>query len=150
MLADDPEAVWPVIRPHLSYMWDSYNRYAVEGARTAPAPAPDRSGSLAAPGKNGAPPRFGVFTPDQAAEHIRAVTDGLPAVQVYLWASIAGIPDDLVHRHVELACTTATTSSPDAGNGTRRRRRDRGGGGGGGRCRFAVSGIQSYTTTVLQ
>jgi len=56
-------------------------------------------------GRRGAPPRFGVFTPEQAAAHIRAVTDGVPAVQVYVWASIAGMPDELVHRHIELAST---------------------------------------------
>ena len=104
VLADDPDAAWPVIRPHLSYMWDSYNRYAVEGTGTdAPRPIdPDR---WRQPGRDGAPPRFGVFTPEQAAAHIRAVTDGVPAVQVYLWASIAGMPDDLVQRHIELAST---------------------------------------------
>src|SRR5581483_11545102 len=31
VLADDPEAAWPRIAPHLSYQWDSYNRYMVEG-----------------------------------------------------------------------------------------------------------------------
>lgn len=104
VLADDPEAIWPVIRPHLSYMWDSYNRYAVEGTG-APAPRPIDPDRWRQPGKDGAPPRFGVFTPEQAAAHIRAVTDGVPAVQVYLWASIAGMPDELVHRHIELAST---------------------------------------------
>src|SRR3954465_11784687 len=31
VLADDPEAVWPIVKPHLAYQWDSYNRYSVEG-----------------------------------------------------------------------------------------------------------------------
>ena len=104
VVADDPESAWPRIRPHLQYQWDSYNRYAVEGSG-APAPRridPDR---WTAPGRDGAPPRFGVFTPEDAAAHIRTLTDGLPVVQVYLWASIAGMPDDLVERHVALACT---------------------------------------------
>jgi alkanesulfonate monooxygenase SsuD/methylene tetrahydromethanopterin reductase-like flavin-dependent oxidoreductase (luciferase family) len=104
VLADDPEAAWAVIRPHLSYMWDSYNRYAVEGTGN-PTPRPIDPDRWRAPGKDGRPPRFGVFTPEDAAAHIRALTDGLPAVQVYLWASIAGMPDDLVDRHVELAST---------------------------------------------
>jgi hypothetical protein len=46
-----------------------------------------------------------VFTPDEAAAHIRAMTDGLPAEQVYLWARLPGLPDDLTQRHVELAST---------------------------------------------
>jgi alkanesulfonate monooxygenase SsuD/methylene tetrahydromethanopterin reductase-like flavin-dependent oxidoreductase (luciferase family) len=103
VLADDPEAAWPRIRPHLAYQWDSYNRYAVDGTDTpAPRPIdPDRWRES----KDGAPPRFGVFTPDEAAAHIRAMTDGLPAEQVYLWARLPGLPDDLTQRHVELAST---------------------------------------------
>lgn len=104
VVADDPEAAWPRVRPHLEYQWDSYNRYAVEGT-DAPAPRPIDAERWIAPGRDGAPPRFGVFTPDAAAAHIRALTDGLPVVQVYLWASIAGMPDDLVERHVTLAST---------------------------------------------
>lgn len=104
VLADDPEAAWPRIRPHLAYQWDTYNRYAVEGTgRPAPRPIdPDR---WRAPAPDGGPPRFGVFTPEEAAAHVRSLTDGLPVTQVYLWASIAGMPDDLAARHVELACT---------------------------------------------
>ena len=104
VLADDPEAVWPAVTPHLAYQWDSYNRYAVEGT-DAPEPRPIDPDRWRAPGKDGAPPRFGVFTPEQAAAHIRAITDGLPARQVYLWAALPGLADDLVDRHVELACT---------------------------------------------
>ena len=104
VVSDDPEAAWPRIRPHLEYQWDSYNRYAVEGTG-APEPRPIDADRWIAPGRDGAPPRFGVFTPDDAVAHIRALTDGLPVTQVYLWASIAGMPDDLVERHVTLACT---------------------------------------------
>lgn len=104
VVSDDPEAAWPRIRPHLEYQWDSYNRYSVEGTG-APEPRPIDADRWIAPGRDGAPPRFGVFTPDDAAAHIRRLTDGLPVTQVYLWASIAGMPDDLVERHVTLACT---------------------------------------------
>jgi len=103
VLADDPDAVWPVIKPHLAYQWDSYNRYSVEGTG-APEPRPIDPDRWRA-SKDGTPPRFGVFTPEQAAAHIRAITDGLPAQQVYLWAALPGLPDELVDRHVELACT---------------------------------------------
>jgi len=102
--ADDPEPAGPRIRPNLLYLWDSYTRSAVEGTGAA-APRPIDPDRWTAPGKDGAPPRFGVFTPEDAAAHIRAITDGLPVAQVYLWASIAGMPDDLVERHVALAST---------------------------------------------
>jgi len=104
VLADDPEAVWPVVKTHLAYQWDSYNRYSVEGT-DRPEPRPIDPERWRAPRKDGAPPRFGVFTPEQAAAHIHTVTDGLPAQQVYLWAALPGLPDEIVDRHVELACT---------------------------------------------
>jgi hypothetical protein len=104
VVADDPETAWPRIRPYLSYQWDSYNRYAVEDT-DAPDPRPIDPDKWCAPGRDGAPPRFGVFTPEGAAAHIRAVTADVPAVQVYLWNSIAGMPADLAERHVELVCT---------------------------------------------
>jgi alkanesulfonate monooxygenase SsuD/methylene tetrahydromethanopterin reductase-like flavin-dependent oxidoreductase (luciferase family) len=104
VLADDPATAWPRIRPHLRYQWDSYNRYAVEGTG-APEPRPIDPDRWVTPGADGRPPRFAVLTPEDAASHVRALTDGLPVTQVYLWASIAGMPDDLVERHVALACT---------------------------------------------
>jgi alkanesulfonate monooxygenase SsuD/methylene tetrahydromethanopterin reductase-like flavin-dependent oxidoreductase (luciferase family) len=104
VVADDPEAAWPRIRPHLQYQWDSYNRYAVEGTG-APAPPPIDPDRWVSPRPDGTPARFAVCTTDDAATHVRSLTDGLPVTQVYLWASIAGMPDDLVERHVTLVST---------------------------------------------
>jgi len=101
VLADDPEAAWPRIAPHLAYQWDSYNRYMVEGT-DQPVPKPIDPERWREPGRGDAPPRFQVLTVDGAATFLRAHTDGLPVEDVLLWASIAGMPDDLVDRHVEL------------------------------------------------
>jgi alkanesulfonate monooxygenase SsuD/methylene tetrahydromethanopterin reductase-like flavin-dependent oxidoreductase (luciferase family) len=103
VLADDPEAAWPRIREHLGYQWDTYNAYMMEGTgRDAPRPIdPDRWRSA-----NGdRPPRFEVLTPEDAAARLAALTDGLPVEEVYCWASIAGMPDELVDRHLELLAT---------------------------------------------
>ena len=58
-------------------------------------------------------------TPPLTEVHYRAITEvggkqreasgvtataGLPAEHAYLWASVAGMPDDLVERHIELSC----------------------------------------------
>jgi alkanesulfonate monooxygenase SsuD/methylene tetrahydromethanopterin reductase-like flavin-dependent oxidoreductase (luciferase family) len=104
VVADDPEAAWPRIRPHLQYQWDSYHRYSVEGTGAA-APPPIDPERWVTPRADGTPARFAVCTPTDAAAHVRALTDGLPVTQVYLWASIAGMPDDLVERHVTLLGT---------------------------------------------
>jgi alkanesulfonate monooxygenase SsuD/methylene tetrahydromethanopterin reductase-like flavin-dependent oxidoreductase (luciferase family) len=105
VLADDPEAAWPRIAPHLAYQWDSYNRYMVEDT-DQPVPRPIDPERWRAPGREGAPPRFQVLTAEDAATALRERTDGLPVEHVYLWASIAGMPDDLVARHVELVSGT--------------------------------------------
>jgi alkanesulfonate monooxygenase SsuD/methylene tetrahydromethanopterin reductase-like flavin-dependent oxidoreductase (luciferase family) len=105
VLADDPEVAWPRIAPHLAYQWDSYNRYMVEGT-DQPVPRPIDPERWRAPGRDGAPPRFQVLTAEDAATALQERTAGLPVEHVYLWASIAGMPDDLVARHVELVSGT--------------------------------------------
>ena len=50
-------------------------------------------------------PGLRVLTAADAVAAIRAATDGAPVEHVYLWASVAGMPDDLVDRHIELVCT---------------------------------------------
>ena len=103
VLADDPEAAWPRVRDHLAYQWDTYNAYMVEGTgRDAPRPIdPERWRT-----PNGdRPARFEVLTPDDAAARLHTVLDGLPVEEIYCWASIAGMPDDLVDRHLELLAT---------------------------------------------
>jgi alkanesulfonate monooxygenase SsuD/methylene tetrahydromethanopterin reductase-like flavin-dependent oxidoreductase (luciferase family) len=103
VLADDPDAAWPRIREHLAYQWDSYNTYGAEGTgRDAPRPIdPDRWRT----GSGDRPPRFEVLTPEDAATRLAALAEGVPLEQVYCWASIAGMPDDLVDRHLELLAT---------------------------------------------
>ena len=55
-------------------------------------------------GRIGAKVAFQVLHVAEAAEFILASTAGLPAEHAYLWASVAGMPDDLVERHIELSC----------------------------------------------
>ena len=106
VLADDPEAAWPRIAPHLAYQRDSYNRYGAEGDR-APGTL-DATGaavdveSLRRAEPEALPPAFDVVTPDEAIARLTEWLEPLPVVDVYLWESIAGMPDDLADRHVEL------------------------------------------------
>lgn len=103
-VTDDPERDWRVVAPHVAYQADSYRRYMVEGTgRPTPRPVdPERL-------RNGEPGAIlGSFlhaTPEDAAARIRAHTAGAPVETVFLWASIAGMPEDLVARHVETLCT---------------------------------------------
>jgi alkanesulfonate monooxygenase SsuD/methylene tetrahydromethanopterin reductase-like flavin-dependent oxidoreductase (luciferase family) len=114
ILADDPEAARARIRPHLAYQRESYARYGREGAAAGDAPAlpptlardaegrrEDREG----PGAHARPPRLHVLTPDDAIPFLRGWLERLPVEHVFFWDSVAGMPDDLADRHVELLAT---------------------------------------------
>ena len=105
IVADDPEAAFERILPHYAHQLNSYRAAAVVGSgRDAPKEITvDKLRSGAA--QKGQIPGLRVLTPTDAVNAIREATDGSPVEHVYLWASVAGMPDDLVERHVELACT---------------------------------------------
>ncbi len=105
IVADDPEAAFERILPHYAHQLNSYRAAAVTGSgRDAPKEITVeklRSGAA----QKGQIPGLRVLTPTDAVNAIREATDGSPVEHVYLWASVAGMPDDLVERHVELTCT---------------------------------------------
>jgi alkanesulfonate monooxygenase SsuD/methylene tetrahydromethanopterin reductase-like flavin-dependent oxidoreductase (luciferase family) len=105
IVADDPEAAFEQILPHYAHQLNSYRAAAVAGSgRDAPKEITvDKLRSGAA--QKGQIPGLRVLTPTDAVNAIRGATDGSPVEHVYLWASVAGMPDDLVERHVELTCT---------------------------------------------
>lgn len=98
VLADDPEAAWPRIVPHFVHQQNTYRRAWAEGS-DKPVPTllePD-------PSSEALRSQMAVVTPEQAAEQITAKTQGLPVAHVIIWASVAGMPEDLVLRNIELA-----------------------------------------------
>jgi alkanesulfonate monooxygenase SsuD/methylene tetrahydromethanopterin reductase-like flavin-dependent oxidoreductase (luciferase family) len=103
LVAEDPEAVWPAVKEHISYQWNSYRRYQVEGTDSEPLPVVDPE-RWRQPRSDGRPPRFPVLTPPDAAAHVRAVVGDAPVEEIFVWASAGGMPDELVERHVELVC----------------------------------------------
>jgi alkanesulfonate monooxygenase SsuD/methylene tetrahydromethanopterin reductase-like flavin-dependent oxidoreductase (luciferase family) len=103
VVTDDPDREWSTLAPYAAYQTDSYRRYAVEGTgRAVPNPVdPERLRQ----GKLGV--ILGSFlcaTPEDAAAQIRRYTEGAPVETVFLWASIAGMPEQGVLRHVETIC----------------------------------------------
>jgi alkanesulfonate monooxygenase SsuD/methylene tetrahydromethanopterin reductase-like flavin-dependent oxidoreductase (luciferase family) len=105
IVADDPEAAFERILPHYAHQLNSYRAAAVAGSgRDAPKEITVeklRGGAA----QKGQIPGLRVLTPTDAVTAIRQATEGSPVEHVYLWASVAGMPDDLVERHVELTCT---------------------------------------------
>ena len=105
IVADDPEEAFERILPHYAHQLNSYRAAAVAGSgRDAPKEITVeklRGGAA----QKGQIPGLRVLTPTDAVAAIREATGGSPVEHVYLWASVAGMPDDLVERHVELTCT---------------------------------------------
>jgi len=110
IVADDPEAAFERILPHYAHQLNSYRAAAVAGSgRDAPKEITVeklRSGAA----QKGQIPGLRVLTPTDAVNAIREATHGSPVEHVYLWASVAGMPEDLVERHVELTCTQVATN----------------------------------------
>jgi alkanesulfonate monooxygenase SsuD/methylene tetrahydromethanopterin reductase-like flavin-dependent oxidoreductase (luciferase family) len=112
IVADDPEAALARILPHLAHHVTTYRRAAAApgadaggagGADERPLPRAITADDLRATGDGAGRVRgLAVLSPDEAVAELRSRTEGLPVEHVYLWASIAGMPDDLVDRHLEL------------------------------------------------
>jgi alkanesulfonate monooxygenase SsuD/methylene tetrahydromethanopterin reductase-like flavin-dependent oxidoreductase (luciferase family) len=101
IVSRDPEAAWERIRPHYAHMATTYAQAHSPGATLPDGVLETRFGR----DRRGAPIPLSVFTPEEAVAEIRRKVDGLPVEHVYTWASIAGMPGDLVDDHVELLFT---------------------------------------------
>ena len=101
---------------HLAYAWDSYGRYLVEGTdQPLPPPVDPEQMRAVGSGMGDGGAFFMVLTPEQAAEFLRGVVERIPLEETFFWASIAGMPEDLEERHVELVCTELRPLVADLG-----------------------------------
>lgn len=94
VVADDPELARERIQPYAAYQRSTYrgdHRLSRKESVPAGRPGTTRAGP-------------DVVTPEDAATLIHRRCAGLPVQHVYVWASIAGMPDDLTERHLELLC----------------------------------------------
>jgi alkanesulfonate monooxygenase SsuD/methylene tetrahydromethanopterin reductase-like flavin-dependent oxidoreductase (luciferase family) len=113
IVAEDPEAAWPRIAPHLAYQWGSYGRYGVEGTPAEGSFAERPPEQLRHPGPAMNPPRFDLVDAAEAIRRLRAWLEPLPARHVFFWDSIAGMPDDLVADHIRLLATEVAPAIAD-------------------------------------
>jgi alkanesulfonate monooxygenase SsuD/methylene tetrahydromethanopterin reductase-like flavin-dependent oxidoreductase (luciferase family) len=104
-VTSDPEGDWPTVSRHVATQFDSYRRHMVEGT-DQPIPRPVDPERLRSRTESRHPLDSIVYgTPDEVADRIRATASGAPVETVFLWASIAGMPEELVARHVRTICT---------------------------------------------
>jgi alkanesulfonate monooxygenase SsuD/methylene tetrahydromethanopterin reductase-like flavin-dependent oxidoreductase (luciferase family) len=103
-VTDDPEADWPTVRVHMAHQFDTYARHGVEGTgQPAPPPvAPERV-------RGGSPDNLlGYFWCDQprvVADNIARYTAGAPVETVLIFASLAGMSEEMVIGHIRTICT---------------------------------------------
>ncbi|GJF22592.1 MULTISPECIES: LLM class flavin-dependent oxidoreductase [Streptomyces] len=101
ILSRDPEAAWQRIGPHLLHQVNSYRQGALQGTGQD-GPPPLTLEDLRDPDAEDTRGLLDILTPEDAAARIRDLTAGLPVRHLIFWASIAGMPDDLVTENVEL------------------------------------------------
>jgi alkanesulfonate monooxygenase SsuD/methylene tetrahydromethanopterin reductase-like flavin-dependent oxidoreductase (luciferase family) len=106
VVADDPERTFEVLLPYYAYQANTYRRYGVEGTGRPPPRELTVDKLRSGAERRGQIPGLRVLTADEAVAAIRDQVSGLPVEHVYCWASIAGMPDELVARHAELLVTT--------------------------------------------
>jgi alkanesulfonate monooxygenase SsuD/methylene tetrahydromethanopterin reductase-like flavin-dependent oxidoreductase (luciferase family) len=103
-VSDDPEADWPEVSRYVAYQFDSYRQHMVDGTGR-PSPRPIETDRLLAGEPLESP--LGYFmlgTPEQIAGRIRELTAGAPIETVFIFASIGGMPEALVAKHVQTIC----------------------------------------------
>jgi alkanesulfonate monooxygenase SsuD/methylene tetrahydromethanopterin reductase-like flavin-dependent oxidoreductase (luciferase family) len=102
--SDDPERDWSMVSEHLAHQLNSYRKHMVEGT-DAPPPKPVDVDRLVNAPRSGPLGSFTYGTPEHVAEQIQAYTAGAPVREVFLWASIGGMPEDVVMRNIQTICT---------------------------------------------
>lgn len=102
-VTDDPDRDWPVVSKHVSWQADSYRTHMVEGT-DRPGPEPVDPERIRKKGLTTGFHGLLVDTPDTVAAQVRAATAGLPVETVFFWVSIAGMPEQMVMRHMQTIC----------------------------------------------
>lgn len=103
-VSEDPERDWPVVSRHVAHQFDSYLQHMVEGTGQ-PVPRATDPDRLLRRRPFGSP--LGYFmlgTPEDMAGRIVELSRGAPIETVYFFASIGGMPEEYVARHVRTLC----------------------------------------------
>jgi alkanesulfonate monooxygenase SsuD/methylene tetrahydromethanopterin reductase-like flavin-dependent oxidoreductase (luciferase family) len=103
-VSDDPEADWPVVSRHVSAQIDSYRRHMVEGT-DMPTPRPIDPERLRSRTESRGPLDTIIYgTPEDVAQRIIHDAAEAPVDTVFFWASIAGMPEEMVAAHIRTVC----------------------------------------------
>lgn len=103
-VSEDPDQDWALVSKHLSHQMNSYMAMAVEGT-DKPMPPPVDTESIR---RNDVGDTMGSFfygTPDRVARQIRSQVGTAPVKTVFLFASLSGMPEEMVAGNVRTLCT---------------------------------------------
>lgn len=101
-VSDNPEADWPTVRKHVCRHLNTYAAHRVEGTGE-PTPPPVDADCL----RRSRDVRDGYFwcdEPEALREKTINYTAGAPVKTVLIFASLAGMPEDMVMRHIQTIC----------------------------------------------
>ncbi|MFD8220593.1 LLM class flavin-dependent oxidoreductase [Streptomyces sp. NPDC059697] len=104
ILAEDPEKAWHRVAPHLAHQVNSYRQGSVEGTdHSIPLLTAE---DLRVPDAEDTRGLLDILTPQEAAVRIEELTKDLPVRHLIFWASIAGMPEDVVEENIRLVTET--------------------------------------------
>lgn len=103
-MSDDPDRDWPLVSKHAVYQLESYRRHLVQGT-DYPEPKPIDPDRLRNARRDGPLGSFSYGTPEHIAQGIREEIGDAPVETVWMWASIGGMPEDVVAQNVQNLCT---------------------------------------------
>lgn len=115
LVADDPEAAWATVKPHLNYQMKSYVQHSVTGTGR-PAP-PEVDVERMRVGRSGRRPSFQVLTADEAIALGKELAEEIPIQHLFVWTYVGAMPDALAERQVELIATEVAPALRDVGLG---------------------------------
>lgn len=107
ILAVDPERTADKLAPHWWHQSQTYAR-AHGAAPVASPPHTELVAQLLDPAHRG----LRVVTPRTAARELGSLSAGAPIRHLYFWASVAGMPSDVVAEHIGLVLTDLASELP--------------------------------------
>lgn len=101
-VTDDPERDWPMVAEHLAHRAGTYARFRAESGEPLEVPDPE---VLRAQSPAGPSDYFVIGTPETVAAAILERAGDAPVETVSLFASVSGMDEEVVARHVQMVFT---------------------------------------------
>jgi alkanesulfonate monooxygenase SsuD/methylene tetrahydromethanopterin reductase-like flavin-dependent oxidoreductase (luciferase family) len=116
-VTDDPDDDWARVRIHVAHQFDTYAMHGVEGTGQRPSP-PIEPEQLRAGSTDTLLGYFWCDRPEAVAAKITQYTAGAPVETVLIFASLAGMAEHMVLRHIHTICTRLAPLLADVGRPT--------------------------------